>query len=128
MPNIEPVTFEKIDEKLIPLVPPGGIGDHFVFTDNLRDAQNNVVGQHSGFCTRVRVIPGADPDLWQCLPTFTLPDGQVTARGVLPIPRPEGHVATLAITGGTEKYNNLRGQVKVTKRAAGNLAEFETMG
>jgi hypothetical protein len=83
------------------------------------DAQGREVGQHSGYCTRVRVIAGA-PDLFQCQATFTLPEGTITARGQFSIPTAPGQLSgRAAITGGTEAYVTARGQVSVTTQTGG---------
>jgi hypothetical protein len=106
------------------------LGDQNIFSDDLLDGQNAIVGQHSGFCTRVRVTPPNAPDIFQCLATFKLPDGQVTARGLVEIPLAAGNSATFAISGGTDRYENLRGQVTVTPRATAGEQdyEFDTQG
>ena len=66
MPPIrpQPLNSTNIAARPIPDPPANMIGDVIVFTDNLRDAGNNVVGQHSGFCTRVRVTPPDEPDIF----------------------------------------------------------------
>jgi hypothetical protein len=99
-------------------IPPGAaadqLGDQTFFTDDLLDNQGQEVGQHSGFCTRLRVLPHA-PDLYQCQATFTLPQGTITARGAFNIPSAVGQLSgRAAITGGTEAYANARGQISVT--------------
>jgi hypothetical protein len=88
-----------------------------------------VIGQHSGFCTRVRTTEPVDvPDLYQCEATFKfekdLPVGQVTARGLVGLPRPPGQTDAFAISGGTGAYDNLRGQVKV-KKISDTEADYE---
>jgi hypothetical protein len=108
-------------------IPPAGVaqlGDQIVFTDDLLDSQNHEVGQHSGFCTRVRVIANA-PDLYQCQATLSLPEGTITARGLFSIPTAVGQLSgRAAITGGTEAYANASGQVSVTTQS-GNRDRLE---
>ena len=93
MPVIVLVT-KNIDAKEIPAGAAPQLGDQLVFTDNLLDRQGQEVGQHSGFCTRVRVIASgaapAGPDLWQCQATLTLPQGSITAPGGVQVSRRRG--------------------------------------
>jgi hypothetical protein len=96
------------------------LGDQRVFTDDLFDQSNRPVGQHSGFCTLVRIGPGAQRT-YQCLATFGLPDGQITARGLLSFPLAGG--IRFAITGGTEAYLRAAGEVTATFPAA-NRTDF----
>lgn len=135
MPPIrpKPLSSKFFKGNLIRVSPSGAdeIGDQLVFSDDLLDNKNNIVGQHSGFCTRVRMAPGNAPDIFQCVATFKLPDGQVTTRGLLEsnLPPAVGLKSTFGISGGTGRYDNLRGQVTVTVRAPGEQDyDFETHG
>jgi hypothetical protein len=110
---------------------PSHVGEQFAFTDDISflSKPNQIVGQHSGSCTLVRESPGNDPDIFQCEATYDLPDGQVTARGLVALPRPAGQTDAFAISGGTGKYDNLRGEVRVTKvNEAEADYEFKTQG
>jgi hypothetical protein len=91
------------------------LGDQRVFTDDLFDAHKHPVGQHSGFCTVVRVGPGTQR-VYQCLATFLLPDGQIIARGLIMFPLAGG--IRVAIAGGTEAYDRARGDITATFPAA----------
>jgi hypothetical protein len=102
------------------------LGDQTFFTDDLLDSAGREVGTHSGFCTRLRVTPGAAPDLYQCQATYVLHPatgtsqpqrGQVTARGAANIPLAVNQSVKSAITGGTDAYMNARGEVTVTQLA-----------
>jgi hypothetical protein len=117
MPVIEVVTKNVASEHKGPSAP--HVGNQDFFSDDLLNAQNQVVGTHSGFCTLVRVTPGNAPDLQECQATFTLPQGQVTARGLYSTPMAVGQSSKVAITGGTDAYANARGQVTWTQLAAG---------
>lgn len=77
----------------IPAAGPAQLGDQIIFTDDLVDSGNHEVGQHSGFCTRLRVIPNG-PDLYQCQATLTLPEGTIRPEGCLAFLRP-AHVMTV---------------------------------
>ncbi len=141
MPPIPPLQNTRLHSKNValavippPVVTPSpppasiGIGELIVFSDDisLPDDPSTKIGEHSGLCTRVRATPGApgNTNLYQCQATFTLPEGQVTARGVVALPVALGDSNLFAISGGTEKYDNLRGQVKVTNRG-GNEQDYE---
>jgi hypothetical protein len=105
---------------------PNRIGEQFAFTDDISflSKPNEIVGQHSGICTLVRESPGNDPDIFQCEATHKLPDGQITARGLVALPRPAGHTAAFAISGGTGAYDNLRGEVR-SKKLSDTEADYE---
>jgi hypothetical protein len=113
---IEVVT-QRIDEKN----PTGrrNFGDQSFFTDDLLNAQGQVVGTHSGCCTYLRIAAGNAPHLYECQATFTLAQGQVTARGVFPDPMAVGQSSRVAITGGTDAFAKARGQVTWTQLAGG---------
>jgi allene oxide cyclase-like protein len=94
-------------------------GDRIFFTDELLtpDETENL-GTRSGFCTRVRKLPG-DADKFDCQTTYDFtnparPRGQVTTRGLFTLPPQAEEAAKAAITGGTDDYANARGQVRVT--------------
>ena len=91
------------------------LGDQRVFTDDLVDENEQPVGQHSGVCTLVRVGPGNERT-YQCLATFTLPEGQITARGLIRFPI-SGDI-TVAIGGGIGAYLRARGEITLTFPAA----------
>jgi hypothetical protein len=132
MPSIRPQPLASKNVQYREIRSPGGdkIGDQNVFSDDLLDDGNNTVGKHLGFCTRVRVTPPNVLDVFQCEATYDLPDGKVTARGLVEIPLPAGKPVTLAISGGTDRYKNLRGQITVTPRATPGEQDyhFDTQG
>ena len=130
MPPIQPLRGVLVNARELPS-PPTSQGDQIIFTDAISDSANPgvVIGEHSGFCTLVRVTPGGTPDVYQCEGTIRLPNGQITGRGLVSIPRPDGDTATVAITGGTGVYDNLRGQARVTKISdTEQHFEFDTHG
>jgi allene oxide cyclase-like protein len=96
------------------------LGDQRVFTDDLSYQDGQPAGQHSGFCTLVRVGPG-NRRTYQCLATFALPDGQITGRGLITFPL-AGQIK-FAITGGTETHRHARGEITATFPAA-NRTDF----
>ena len=91
------------------------LGERIVFTDDmsLKSNPGTVVGEHSGFCTLVRQTAGADT--YQCEATFRLLDGEITVATLIVLPRPNGQTISVPISGGSGKYRNIRGQIKVTK-------------
>ncbi|MFE4552613.1 hypothetical protein [Streptomyces sp. NPDC056785] len=79
-------------------------GDGVVVAEDLyRDGRKT--GDHSVVCTYIRTKPGE----LQCLGTFALPRGQITAQALLRLPVPS--TVDLAITGGTGDYRSARGFV-----------------
>jgi hypothetical protein len=94
---------------------PRQLGDVDIFSDDLAypNAPNQKIGEHSGFCTVVRAEPG-EAVRRQCQATFTLPDGQITARGII-----TGDAFTVGISGGTDRYDNIRGEVIGAPTASG---------
>src|SRR5262249_22477860 len=77
--------------------------DLLTFANELLAADNATkVGTDSGFCIRVTVGQS-----WECFWTLTLADGQITAEG----PFLDAGDSVLAVTGGTGKYVNARGEM-----------------
>jgi hypothetical protein len=94
-------------------------GSGVVWTDDLfRRGHAAKVGEQSGFLTIVRVLPSTQVR-FQNVCTFTLPKGQITAQGIWDS-SPGAHRITLAVTGGTEKYERIRGVVEVDLEPGGN--------
>lgn len=48
----------------------------------------------------------------QALFSVELPEGKISAQGLFPLAEAAGGSATFAVTGGTRKYQNVRGQVE----------------
>ncbi|MFF7441296.1 hypothetical protein [Streptomyces sp. NPDC008122] len=100
----------------IPLHPggPAAQGDQVVVRSVLEDLDGNVVGESGGTCVLTRAaLPGDPGGAEECIVTYTLPDGQLTAQGMYfgilnPGPPPS---FDNAITGGTGKYSKARGTV-----------------
>jgi hypothetical protein len=81
------------------------LGLRSVFSDDLRDKNTNaLVGQHTGECVLVR----KNPNMWLCHAGFMLPKGELIAE-VLSNEAPQW---TAAILGGTNAYDNARGQIE----------------
>jgi hypothetical protein len=106
MPTLHLVATQIAEPTQIPPSPaPIDLGTRSVFSDDLRDKNtNDLVGQHTGECVLVR----KNPNMWLCHAGFILPKGQLVAEVL------GGEVTewTAAILGGTEDYDNARGQIE----------------
>jgi hypothetical protein len=79
-------------------------GDLLTFHNKVYNSTNKyVVGSDQGVCTRIDPAAGT----WECNWTVFLKGGQITVDG----PFFDTHDSTLAVTGGTGKYRNARGQM-----------------
>ena len=89
-------------------------GDVLTFGNDVYDAENkNKLGYDNGWC--MRTIAGK---AWECFWTLFLQDGQITTAG----PFMDGKDSTLAVTGGTGKYKNARGEMSLHARDAQGTA------
>lgn len=86
------------------------LGDHFVFSDNLYQ-QGELVGYLDGECTVTRAETAAMNEM--CVVTVTLPEGRLTSQGTIRIDEAFDDRFTIAITGGTEEYDDAGGQAHV---------------
>ena len=92
-------------------------GQQVVWTDDLFfKGQAPKAGEQSGFLTIVRVLPSTEVR-FQNVCTFTLPEGQITAQGIWDSNM--NHI-TLAITGGSDRYDGIRGEIDVTLNPGNN--------
>jgi hypothetical protein len=82
------------------------VGDRFEFTSNLV-SQGDVIGHQGAVCTILHVR--GDADAYECVGTYLLPGGTITAQAYRPANHPISHVA---ITGGTGIYQDARGQIE----------------
>jgi hypothetical protein len=95
-------------------------GDRFVFSDDVF-LDGEKVGTDGGECVIVLFTPGPDPAgdpealTAQCVATVSLPDGQITAQGLVDFTQTGPF--TIAITGGTGKYRTAHGEVEVTEES-----------
>ncbi|MBB4984916.1 MULTISPECIES: allene oxide cyclase barrel-like domain-containing protein [Streptomyces] len=93
---------------------PAAQGDRVVVRSILKDEGGNVVGESGGTCVLTRAAVEGDPGgAEECIVTYALPDGQITAQGMYfgtlnPGPPPS---FDNAITGGTGRYAKARGTV-----------------
>ncbi len=85
-------------------------GDVLTFINDVFDAADKTkVGSDQGFC--IRIVTGKS---YECLWTLTLAAGQITVEG----PYLDAGDTTLAVTGGTGKYADVRGQMALHARDA----------
>jgi Allene oxide cyclase len=83
-------------------------GDVLAFANKVFDSANEEqVGTDNGSC--IRTAPGK---AWECIWTVSLEEGQMTVEG----PFLDGKDSTLAITGGTEDFNEASGQMVLHAR------------
>lgn len=106
------LTGRSVIAETIDLGEPGlSVGDSIVISDDLfQDGEK--VGVHGGTCTVVRV--GAV--LLHCVVTFMLPDGHITAQGLV---TPELAEEQVAVTGGTGTYTTAQGELTVLEEGEG---------
>jgi hypothetical protein len=86
------------------------LGDHFVFHDFLHDMTDRVVGRDAGLCT---LVAGRT---YLLNVTMELPDGCVTAQGFV-----EDRLGLLAVTGGTDRYRDVCGDVRISRSCEDGL-------
>jgi Allene oxide cyclase len=91
-------------------------GDVLTFANNVFDAADaRKVGTDQGYC--IRAVAGVS---YQCTWTTSLAGGQIVVAG----PFYDAKDSNLAITGGTGRYRNARGTMKLHARANGTKFAF----
>lgn len=84
------------------------VGDVLAFANPVFDSANKKQeGTDNGSCIRT-----AAGKAWECIWTVSLSGGQITVEG----PFYDGKDSTLAITGGTDEYDNASGQMQLHAR------------
>jgi hypothetical protein len=104
MPTLHLVAAQIAKPKTIKAPGPTDLGVRSIFSDDLRDNNNVLVGQHTGECVLVR----KNPNMWLCHAGFILPTGYLIAESLTN----EDPQWTAAILGGTKAYDNARGQIE----------------
>ncbi|MFF5495209.1 hypothetical protein [Streptomyces aquilus] len=91
------------------------VGDSFSSADDLYQHKGgDKVGRDGAVCTVVRT---GDPMDIQCVGTFSLSGGQLTAQVLLAVPADESAQPStfdVSITGGTDDYRGASGQIHFT--------------
>lgn len=93
------------------------LGDQDIFTDNVFTRKNGArLGIDGGVCTVVRVTNAATlSGTLQCVVTYSLKGGQITAQGLARVDHAlYGGAHSEAITGGTGRFGDARGQTTVS--------------
>ena len=101
--------------------PGPSIGDRLVFTSDLYDLNNRLVGRDGADCVTVRIDntkPSAEQQLVQCTLTVQLPRGQITFQGLA-----QGTSSVFAVTGGSGAYYNVHGQALAVDRVPLSVAD-----
>lgn len=95
-------------------VPPAGfsLADQQVFAGQLTAPGGADRGRFDVACTATDTLAGGS---LQCLFTLALPGGLLTAHGLASAVGPR---STAAVTGGTRRYQNVRGQILVEQSSA----------
>jgi len=93
------------------------VGDLLVFANPVFDAANKIeVGHDQGYC--VRTVPGRS---WECFWTLILKEGLITVEG----PYYDRGDSTFVVTGGSGRYNGVKGSLKLHPRdAKGSAYDF----
>ena len=92
-------------------------GDILTFANDVFDAADKKkIGSDQGFC--MRVVTGKS---YECLWTLSLAGGQITVQG----PFRDAGDSALAVTGGTGRYADVRGEMALHARdAKGSAYDF----
>ena len=99
------------------------VGDGFAFSDDLWK-RGEKIGDDGGQCTVVRI--DGTMAVVNCVATFRLPGGQLTAQGLITFDesQTEEQPFTVAITGGTGKFKTAHGEVEIAPGADENTDEL----
>jgi hypothetical protein len=94
------------------------VGDILTFSNEVFDATNKIrIGSDQGYC--VRLVVGK---LFECHWTLMLAKGQIAVDG----PFFDAADSTLAVTGGTGDYADVRGEMRLHARdAKGSAYDFQ---
>jgi hypothetical protein len=87
-------------------------GDEFIIHERLTDLQGNPMGEDGIVCTETSTVGHGQ---LQCLASFSLPKGELTAQLLL-----GGNAGSFdaAVNGGTGAYSNARGFAHIVSRSA----------
>jgi len=76
--------------------------------------QGGKVGDDATVCQFMADL-GEAGGRFQCVATVSLPEGQLTAQGLVTLTETGSQPVTLAITGGTGAYRTAHGQIKAAQ-------------
>ena len=91
----------------------GPVGNQFLGTDDLY-RNGRKVGDDASVCQFMADL-GQAGGRFHCLATLSLPEGQLTAQGLVTQTEGGDQPFTVAITGGTGAYRTAHGQVRVVQ-------------
>jgi hypothetical protein len=100
--------------RLLVLAAPGHgpVGNQILTTDDVY-RQAGKAGHDAAVC-QVMADLGQAGARFQCTPTVSLPEGQITVQGLATLTETGNQPFTLAITGGTGAYRTARGHAQIT--------------
>ena len=115
------------EEKVLDVGPQGpSQGDMRIVNSSLYNASGKeIVGRHDQFC--VLTDPGEKVQMTECVRTYTLAGGEITSSGVSvrsTLNEPQNSGGTDAISGGTEEYAGVRGEVRFGIRGNKVISTF----
>jgi hypothetical protein len=90
------------------------VGDQFAFTNDLLSGGNKI-GVDGGLCIVTR-LTARGAATWKCVGSNMLPEGQITAQGLVtyaPGEEVKADPYLFAITGGTGRYREAQGEVRI---------------
>ena len=97
---------------VVDVAPKGAsLGDQVVFSEKLLVGTTQV-GHEGAVCTAVSV----ERNEYLCIATFSFPDGQISAQGLVLFGNPTPYAGP--ITGGSGKYQGAAGELRVTPVSA----------
>jgi hypothetical protein len=95
-------------------------GDELVLNDQVTSTHwaghgYPIVGFDSGACTMTRIPEkNAEQTIANCVVSVAVPGGSLTVQGAVHFKSGQPQPATLAVTGGTGKFNGKTGEVRVS--------------
>ena len=116
------------EEKVLDVGPQGpSQGDMRIVNSSLYNASGKkIIGRHDQFC--VLTDPGEKVQMTQCVRTYTLPGGEINSSGVSArstLNEPQNSGGSDAISGGTEEYAGVRGEMRFGIRANKVISTFD---
>ena len=97
---------------VVDVAPTGAsLGDQVVFSERLLVGTSQV-GHEGAVCTAVSV----ERNEYLCIATFSFPDGQISAQGLVLFGNPTPYAGP--ITGGSGRYQGAAGELRVTPVSA----------
>ncbi len=105
-------------------------GDELILNDQVttthwKGGGYPIIGFDSGACTMTRIPEkNAEQTIANCVVSVTLPGGSLTVQGAVHFRSGQPEPATLAVTGGTGKYDGKTGEVQVSFTKSHKILTF----